>query len=178
MIEANSPGSIRHDVTSACFRSKVWFSFQKFTLARSILNTGRICHDHTLPQFMPRQTIVPRSLRSLLVTHCKRCLEYVVYDSPFQHSHVNTQVRRSFPFVLLFLVLGCAYNAAQIRSWCHLKYCLIRDGIYTILGISLVPFLSRTGSALCRTCLFSAIETHFSHSLFRGRSSMFAIISI
>ena len=30
----------------------------------------------TLPQFIPRLSIVPRSLRSLLVSHCKRCPEY------------------------------------------------------------------------------------------------------
>ena len=44
----------------------------------------------TLRQFMHKLTRVPRSLRPLLVSHRKRCAEYVVYASAFQHSYVHT----------------------------------------------------------------------------------------
>ena len=45
-----------------------------------MLYAGCICQVHTLSQFMPRLTNVPRSLRSLLVSHCDGYPEYVVYD--------------------------------------------------------------------------------------------------
>ena len=89
-IEDHAPGSLRRDITSACFHAKVWFTFQSPTVARSILYAGRTWHVKTLSQFMPRLTNAPRSLRPLLVSHCKRCPEYVVYDSLFQHSCVHT----------------------------------------------------------------------------------------
>ena len=94
---------------------------------------GRISHTHTLPQFMHRLTLVPRSLRSLLVSLCKRCSQYVVYDSLFQHSCVHTHHKYDVIFlffVLLFLVFRCTNNTAWIRSVYHSV--AIDTGWYTI----------------------------------------------
>ena len=104
-IEANASGSLRHDVTSACFYANDWFTFQSTTVTRSMLytgllchvHTGLLCHVHTLPQFKPRLTNAPRSLRSLLVKHCKRCPECAVYHSLFQHSCVHTSLKYDVP---------------------------------------------------------------------------------
>ena len=46
--------AFRHDVTSACFHAKVMFTSRSSTVDRFILYAGRICHVHTLSQFMPR----------------------------------------------------------------------------------------------------------------------------
>ena len=71
---------------------------------------------HSLPQFMPRLTNVPSILRSLLVSHCKRCPEYVMYDSLLQHSCVHAHLKYDVEIyrVLLFLSFSfrfaCAWN--------------------------------------------------------------------
>ena len=128
----------------------------------------------TQPQFIPRLTNVPRSLRPVFVSHCDRCPEYVVYDSLLQHSCVlSTPQVRCSAVVLFSLPLcfsfGCTYNnTAWIGSWCHLI--AIDTGWYPISGISLLPFLLRIGTALFRPFLFSPTGMHFSYSLFRGRS--------
>ena len=99
---ANAPGSFRHDVTSTCFDIKIDI-FPKFWRALySMLGIPGIYHAHTLPQFMHRLIIVPRSLRSLLVSYGKRCAAYVVYASVFQHSYVHTHRKH-----IVFLALVC-----------------------------------------------------------------------
>ena len=72
--------------------------------------------SHSLPQFMPSLTNVPRILRSLLVSHCKRCPEYVMYDSLLQHSCVHGHLKCDVAMYILLLFLsfcfrfGCAWN--------------------------------------------------------------------
>ena len=59
----------------------------------SPLYAGRTGHIHTLPKFMHRLTIVPRSLRSLLVIHRKRCPDRYFFGVVLRRGY-ETRLRR------------------------------------------------------------------------------------
>ena len=74
-MQSTHDRSYRPGVLSApC--SKRLFLHQGYFLcfeSSSPLYAGRACHAHTLPKFMHKLTIIPRSQRFLLVNHRKRC---------------------------------------------------------------------------------------------------------
>ena len=61
--------------------------------------------SHSLPQFMPRLTKVPRVLRSSLASHCKRCPEYAMYDSLLQHSCVHAHLKYDVATYIVVILL-------------------------------------------------------------------------
>ena len=86
-IKSNAPGSFRHDVTSACFLAKVWYTVQSSTVARSMpLCSAKIPRSHSATVHAQTDECTAQPAVLVGVSHCTPCPEHVVYDSLFQHS--------------------------------------------------------------------------------------------
>ena len=79
-----------------------------------MLYAGHTCHVHTLLQSVPRLTNVPRILRSLLVSHCKCCPEYVMDDSLLQHSCVHAHLKYDVAMYIVVLLFFCPFVSVLV----------------------------------------------------------------